>query len=193
MMSRLFLVRHGPTHVKAMVGWTDVKADLTDSAALARLRASLPQKALMISSDLRRAIDTADALQLRQRRLPHATGLREMHFGDWEMKTFNDVNVTDPDGIFAFYDTPGDVAPPNGESWNMFSARVDTALDTLRAEYHGSDLIIVAHFGVILRQFQRAKAISAYQAFGQKIENLSLTEIEITDHLWRVNRVNALI
>ena len=192
-MSRLFLVRHGPTHVKAMVGWTDAKADLTDSAALARLRASLPQKALMVSSDLRRAIDTADALQLRQRRLPHATGLRETHLGDWEMKTFNDVNVTDPDGIFAFYDTPGDVAPPNGESWNMFSARVDTALDTLRAEYHGSDLIIVAHFGVILRQFQRAKAISAYQAFGQKIENLSLTEIEITDHLWRVNRVNALI
>ena len=60
-MSRLFLVRHGPTHVKAMVGWTDVKADLTDAAALARLRASLPQKALMVSSDLRRAIDTADA------------------------------------------------------------------------------------------------------------------------------------
>ena len=116
-----------------------------------------------------------------------------MHFGDWEMKNFNDVNVTDQDSIFAFYDTPGDVAPPNGESWNMFSARVDTALDTLRAEYHGSDLIIVAHFGVILRQFQRAKAISAYQAFGQKIENLSLTEIEITDQLWRVNRVNALI
>ena len=132
-MSRLFLVRHGPTHVKAMVGWTDVKADLTDAAALARLRASLPQKALMVSSDLRRAIDTADALQLRQTRLPHAMGLREMHFGDWEMKTFNDVNATDPDGIFAFYDTPGDVAPPKGESWNMFSARVDSAIDTLRA------------------------------------------------------------
>jgi len=130
-MSRLFLVRHGPTHVKAMVGWTDVKADLTDAAALARLRASLPQKALMVSSDLRRAIDTADALQLRQTRLPHAMGLREMHFGEWEMKTFNDVNATDPDGIFAFYDTPGDVAPPKGESWNMFSARVDTAIDTL--------------------------------------------------------------
>ena len=192
-MSRLFLVRHGPTHVKAMVGWTDVKADLTDAAALARLRASLPQKALMVSSDLRRAIDTADALQLRQTRLPHAMGLREMHFGDWEMKTFNDVNATDPDGIFAFYDTPGDAAPPKGESWNIFSARVDSAIDTLQAKYLGSDLIIVAHFGLILRQFQRAKAISAYQAFAQKIDNLSLTEIEITDQRWRVIRVNALI
>ena len=97
-MSRLFLVRHGPTHVKAMVGWTDVKADLTDAAALARLRASLPQKALMVSSDLRRAIDTADALQVRQTRLPHEMGLREMHFGDWEMKTFNDV--VKANGIF---------------------------------------------------------------------------------------------
>jgi len=46
---------------------------------------------------------------------------------------------------------------------------------------------------VILRQFQRAKAIYAYQAFAQKIDNLSLTEIEITDQRWRVIRVNALI
>lgn len=176
-----------------MVGWADIKADLTDGAALARLRNILPQKALMVSSDLRRAIDTADALQERQTRLPNEAGLREMHFGDWEMKTFNDVNATDPDSIFAFYDTPGDVAPPKGESWNMFSLRVDSAIDTLRAKYRGSDLIIVTHFGVILRQFQRAKAISTYQAFAQKIDNLSLTEIEIVDEHWRVSRVNALI
>jgi broad specificity phosphatase PhoE len=42
-MSRIWLVRHGPTHAKGMVGWTDLPADLSDGAALARLNAHLPQ------------------------------------------------------------------------------------------------------------------------------------------------------
>ena len=36
-MTRLWWVRHGPTHAKAMVGWRDLPADLSDTAALARL------------------------------------------------------------------------------------------------------------------------------------------------------------
>ena len=32
-MTRFWLVRHGPTHAKTMVGWTDLPADLS-----ARLR-----------------------------------------------------------------------------------------------------------------------------------------------------------
>ena len=33
---RLWWVRHGPTHEKAMTGWRDVPADLSDTAAIAR-------------------------------------------------------------------------------------------------------------------------------------------------------------
>ncbi|MCX8953857.1 histidine phosphatase family protein, partial [Ruegeria sp. NA] len=36
-MTRLHLVRHGPTHAKTMVGWSDLPADLSDTAALRRL------------------------------------------------------------------------------------------------------------------------------------------------------------
>ncbi|MEN8741466.1 MAG: histidine phosphatase family protein, partial [Phaeobacter gallaeciensis] len=62
-MTRLFLVRHGPTHAKSMVGWSDLPADLSDSAALHRLSAALPEDALVVSSDLSRAADTASAIQ----------------------------------------------------------------------------------------------------------------------------------
>ncbi|MEJ1993014.1 MAG: phosphoglycerate mutase family protein, partial [Maritimibacter sp.] len=61
-MSRITLVRHGPTHQKNFVGWRDVPADLSDTAALARLSAALPDSAALISSDLIRAIATADAV-----------------------------------------------------------------------------------------------------------------------------------
>ena len=36
-VTRFWWVRHGPTHEKAFTGWRDVPADLSDSAALARL------------------------------------------------------------------------------------------------------------------------------------------------------------
>jgi hypothetical protein len=35
-MTRFWLVRHGPTHAKAMIGWTDLAADLSDQSALRR-------------------------------------------------------------------------------------------------------------------------------------------------------------
>ena len=36
-MTDIFLIRHGPTHAKGMVGWSDLAADLSDTQALARL------------------------------------------------------------------------------------------------------------------------------------------------------------
>ena len=55
-MSRFFWVRHGPTHAKTMVGWSDLPADLSDTARLARLSAHLPDGAPVVSSDLVRAV-----------------------------------------------------------------------------------------------------------------------------------------
>ena len=51
-------VRHAPTHENAFAGWRDVPADITNTARIARLNAALPKDALLVSSDLRRAIQT---------------------------------------------------------------------------------------------------------------------------------------
>ncbi len=172
-MTRFWLVRHGPTHAKTMVGWTDLPADLSDTAALARLDAFLPH-APVISSDLTRAITTADMLAPRPR-LPHDRDLREMHFGAWEMRSFAEIEATAPDHIRAFYETPGDVRPPGGESWHDLTARVEAALARLNGT--APDIIIVAHFGAIIAALQIALRLTPYQAFGHRIDNLSLTRI----------------
>lgn len=171
-MTRFWLVRHGPTHARAMIGWTDLPADLTDTAALARLSAHLPKTAPVISSDLVRAVATADALGPRPR-LPHDPALREIHFGQWEQRGFAEVEAEDPALIRAFWEQPGDICPPGGESWNDLSSRTWAALDRL----HGAapDLIIVAHFGPILAALQRAQGVTPAQVFAQKIDNLSVT------------------
>jgi alpha-ribazole phosphatase len=171
-MTRFWLVRHGPTHAKAMVGWTDLPADLSDTAALSRLARHLPQAAPVISSDLCRAVATADALGPRTR-LPHDPDLREIHFGQWETRAFAEIEAESPAHIRAFWETPGDIRSPGGESWNDLASRTWAALDRLQGI--APDLIIVAHFGPIVAALQRAQNIAPETAFAHRIDNLSVT------------------
>lgn len=184
-------VRHGPTHEKSFVGWRDVPADLSDTARTGRLTAYLPRTALVVSSDLSRAVATADVLAHHDRkRLHHAPALREMHFGAWDGMHFADVAIRDPELSRAFWEEPGDIAAPEGESWNQTAARVNTAVDAINAQYTGSHIIAVAHFGVILTQVQRALDVSPYEAFSHKIDNLSVTELSHDDGRWQATRIN---
>ncbi|NCX06556.1 MAG: histidine phosphatase family protein [Rhodobacteraceae bacterium] len=111
----LYLIRHAPTHRKSMVGWSDVDADFSDTDRFDALNAFLPQPANLVSSDLRRTVGTADRLATGRQRLEHCPKLREINFGDWELKTFAEIQETHAEDIRAFYETPGTLTAPNGE------------------------------------------------------------------------------
>lgn len=180
-MTRLWWVRHGPTHVKRMVGWTDVPADLSDTARIAALRAALPD-APIISSDLLRARQTADAIQDARRRLPHTSALREFHYGAWENRGFDAI---DSPALRDYFERPGGQRAPGGESWDDVAARVTNAVARLAGAH--SDLILVAHMGVILTQWAAATGLRPYNALAQKIDNLSLTRMD-----WDGTRLHAV-
>lgn len=188
-MTTFWWVRHGPTHEKAFVGWRDVPADLSDTAALSRLADYLPAEALVVSSDLSRCVTTADAIQGARVRLPHDPQLREFHFGDWDGMRFDAVAERDPELSRAYWETPGDAAPPGGESWNQAEARVSAAVDRLAAAHPGADLIAVAHFGVILSQLRRARGEDPAEVLAQKIDNLSVTRILVTGEVGPINHL----
>ncbi|GGH35679.1 Broad specificity phosphatase PhoE [Cribrihabitans marinus] len=189
-MTRLHLVRHGPTHARTMVGWSDLPADLSDTEAIGRLSAHLPEQAVVVSSDLIRAADTATALQGARTRLPDRAALREMRFGDWELRAHADIEAEDPERIRAFWDRPGEVRPPGGESWHELSARVDRDIDALVTAHPGGDIVVVAHFGVILCQLQRALRVSAEDVFAHRIDNLSVTRITCAPEDWTADLIN---
>ncbi|MEM9270468.1 MAG: histidine phosphatase family protein [Pseudomonadota bacterium] len=191
-MSTIFWVRHGPTHAKAAVGWTDLPADLTDKVRLDRVAAHLPQNAQFVTSDLSRTRDTGEALRRGRALLPERAGLREMHYGTWENRPFDEVAQEDPKLSRAFWTTPGDVAPPGGESWNTLRARVGAEVDALTPVLSETPLVVVAHFGVILAALQHATGMPATAAFGFKIDNLSVTQIDYIPkgQRWRVMCVN---
>lgn len=192
-MTHWHWVRHGPTHQKTFVGWRDVPADLSDTAQITRLSGHLPDEALLISSDLMRSVATADALSHPARhRLAHDPDLRELHFGDWDGMHFRDVSARDPELCRAYWETPGDVAPPNGESWNAAAARVGGAVDRLNNSHPEAHIIVVAHFGAILTQVQRALGVTAAEVMAHKIDNLSVTTLSHDSGNWQVGAINHL-
>ena len=186
-------LRHGPTHAKGLVGWSDVPADLSDRATLGRLRDFLPDEAALVSSDLVRASATADAVSHPGHlRLPANPAIREFNFGEWEMLDFNEVAARNPALALQFWQDPGDVSTPGGESWNDLSARVARWVDEMHQNAPHRHIIAVAHFGVILTQLQRALGVSAKEVMRHRIDNLSVTRLDWDGSDWTVSAINQL-
>jgi len=194
MRTTFWLVRHGPTHSTAANGWTDIAADLSDHAQVARTSAMIPSDAIVVSSDLSRAVDTADAVGGARERLGHHVDLREFNFGDWEGREFDEIAVNDPDASRHFWENPGDAAPPNGESFHALQGRVSRVLHDLAATHGDGHVCCVAHFGVILTAIAHASNMPASVATRFHIDNLSVTRIEYmhTTDSWVVKAVNHL-
>ncbi len=188
-MTTWWWVRHGPTHERAFAGRRDVPADLSDTARIARLGAALPRDALVVSSDLRRAVQTADAIAGGRVRLPHAPALKEFDFGDWEGVGFDEVAARDPALSRRYWESPGDVAPPGGESWNAAARRVAPFVDRMNQHHPGGHIVAVAHMGVIATQIGRAGGLTPKEAIRYRIEPLSVTRLDF-DGDWRVVCVN---
>ncbi len=183
-------MRHGPTHEKAFVGWRDVPADLSDQAAITRLADYLPKNAAVVSSDLSRARTTADAIARDRLRLADDPRLREFNFGVWDGLRFSEVAERDPELSRAFWEQPGDIAPPEGESWNTVAHRVAAAVDDLVEDHSDTPICIVAHIGVIMTQIARAQRKGAYAAMAHEIDNLSVTEVVKAPTGWTLGAIN---
>ena len=191
-MTRFWWVRHAPTHEKSFVGWRDVPADLSDTALIGRVADHLPAGAVIVASDLQRASTTSDAIGGARHRLPDVPALREMDFGIWDGMDWRDVAARDPDLSRRFWEEPGDLRAPDGESWNDVSARVARVVDDLTLRFAGRDIVLVAHMGVIMTQIQRASGSTAYQALGHQIDNLSVTRMARNGAGWTLGAVNHL-
>ncbi|WP_304107934.1 glucosyl-3-phosphoglycerate phosphatase [Mycolicibacterium bacteremicum] len=158
---RLVLLRHGQTEWNAgsrMQGQLDT--DLTDlgreqAAAAAEVLAKR-QPVTIVSSDLRRALDTATALGERAGVAVRVDErLRETHLGDWQGLNHIEVDAQAPGARLAWRDDAR-WAPHGGESRVDVAARsVPLVQELLAAESEwGTDgydrpVVLVAHGGLI--------------------------------------------
>ena len=96
---RLVMLRHGQTEYNLgsrMQGQLDTELTELGRAQAVAAAAALAkhQPLLIVSSDLRRAYDTAVALEERTGLPVHADDrLRETHLGDWQGMTHNEIDA----------------------------------------------------------------------------------------------------
>ena len=194
-MRRWHWVRHAPTGSGVLAGWHDVPADLSDLPALTALSKSLPQDAVMVSSDLARARSTMDAIKGGRRCLEPHPGLRELHYGRWEGQTIAQITATDPERSRAFWTNPEETHPPGGEDWQTLVARVSAAIADLSRSLPQGPVVVVSHHGPILAALQIATGQSTESALRFKLDHLGTTTMTELDppHGWRVDAVNVRV
>lgn len=137
----LYLIRHPRPQVAPGVCYGQTDLGLAESATdvAGRLRPLLPADFTLYASPLMRARLLAEALGT-PRLDPR---LKEIHFGEWEGRSFDDIGKP---ALDAWADAPLDFAPPGGESPRQMAARAHSFLADLRADAPAA-AVVVAHGG----------------------------------------------
>lgn len=147
--TRLVLLRHGATvHSAAQrfSGRNDLPLDeagVAQAAALAKR--SYGQVAAIVSSPIRRARETADAVA-GVLDLPVTTDddLAELDFGAFEGLTYAEVRERYPADLAAWSASP-ETPPPHGESFAAAARRVRRARDRIVAAHPDAVVLAVSH------------------------------------------------
>ncbi len=184
----IVLIRHGETAGNAarVVQRPDIPLSPRGIAQAERLARRLANSGItaILASDLTRAAMTAEHLA-RTTGLPIAFEplLHERNFGDIRGTAYADLGF-DP------FD-PG-YAPPNGESWEVFHARVDRAWARVQdaAAVTPGHLAVVTHGLVCKSLAARHLALPDGEDVPERWENTSVTMIDARAP-WRVSLLNC--
>ena len=153
--TRIIAIRHGETtwNVDTRIqGQLDIPLNETGRWQAHRLALALAGEDIqaIYASDLARAFETATAVS-QAVKVPIQTnpGLRERGFGDFQGKTFAEIEATFPEQALRWRKRDPNFAPTGGESLIQFRDRAVSTVHTLAAKHPGEQIVIVAHGGVM--------------------------------------------
>jgi broad specificity phosphatase PhoE len=149
--TRLLLLRHGQTELSVQRRYSGHgDPELTplghaQAAGAAARIANVPDVAAVLTSPLRRALQTATLVAEATGAPLHVRkGLIETDFGAWEGLTFPEARDRDPQ-LHAEWLGSEEVAPPGGESFAAVGRRVAAELADVLRDYPGATLVLVSH------------------------------------------------
>ena len=185
----IFLIRHGETvgNAARIVQLPDNPLSPRGIAQAERLARRLADQGIthIVSSDLARAVTSAECLRcLTGVSLSFEPLLQERNFGD--------LRGTPYDALGFDMFEPG-YAPPHGETWEVFHARVDEAWARVREMAAAADghLAVVTH-GLVCRSLAAHHLILPDgEAVPVRWENASLTIVD-GPAPWRVRLLNCV-
>jgi len=190
--TRICIIRHGETEwnvEKRIQGHTDVPLNAVGRAqALAMaFNAAHQPFAAIYSSDLARAVETAQALAQREdeevKRLPQ---LRERHFGIFQGITADEAAALYPEAYAHYVARDPDYDFETGESLRRFAERVADAIDWLVRHHSGQTIAAVCHSGVLDVIYRRATGRPLHTARDFKIPNCGLNWFRFDGQGWHL-------
>jgi phosphoserine phosphatase len=156
MATHLYLTRHGETiwnTQKKMQGWKD--SPLTDKGIkqARQLADRLSNVTLdgIYSSTSNRAIATAEIIKgERSIDVMKLDSLRELSFGCWEGKTFEENEKDTPEEWLTFWEKPHLFSSGTVESFNIVQQRMVEAIESIVKRHPSENICIVTH-GIALK------------------------------------------
>lgn len=201
--TRWWLVRHAPViGVEGKIyGSDDVPCDVSDAPSFKNLAARLPGDAHWITSHLGRARLTAQTIRDAGLETPDPLIDRrfgEQCFGDWQGRSWSEMEGLDPETYHAFWRDPVRNRTPGGESFADQIQRVGEAIEEYTVRHAGRDIVCVSHGGTIRAALSHALGLDPKAGMAISVHTLSMTVMEhVPDGLlrgrggsWRIVHVN---
>ncbi len=199
-VTRWWWIRHAPVPdgKNIVYGQMDLDADCADTEAFQGLAQKLPAGAVLVTSDLKRTTQTANAIRDAGLDIPEPIvepDLREQHFGDWQGMSHEAFGLLREATPHRHWRLPSFIQAPNGENFVHLIARVTPAITRLSEEHAGRDIIAVTHGGTIRAALSLALGLDPETALAFATQNLGITRLDlITDRAngvaWRITAVN---
>ena len=186
----IFLIRHGETlgNATRTVQHPDIPLSPRGLEQAERLAKRLEREGItaILASDYTRAAQTAA-------HIGRVTGLPVRHEPLLQERNFGDIRGT-PYADLGFDMFAPDYAPPNGETWEVFHARVDRAWEVVRAAVAGTagHLAVVTH-GLVCRSLAaRHLLLPEGAVVPERWENTAVTIVDVPAP-WSVRRLNCIV
>ncbi len=182
--TRLLAIRHGETawNVDTRIqGHIDIALNDNGQWQALRVAQALAHEdiAAIYSSDLQRAFATAQAIA-------HATGaplipergLRERSFGDFEGRSFAQIEQESPEHALRWRKRDPHYAPAGGgESLIALRVRVQEAVQRLAARHDGQQIVLVAHGGVLDVLYRLATGLELHAPRTWQLSNAAINRL----------------
>ncbi len=180
----LYLIRHGRTDHNAsglLLGHLDPELDEKGRQQAEAVAKALPNVDRIISSPLRRAQQTAEAIA-RQANIEIEIDERwiELNYGDYDGVPLGSL---EPE-LWQKWRTDLDFRPPNGESMRELAKRIDGAMQSL-ADYQNDPSIstaVVTHVSPLKSAVCWSMGVDDLVAWRLWVTNASITVVDLTKH-----------
>jgi alpha-ribazole phosphatase len=184
MAAKVILIRHGDTgrqYRDRFIGATDVPLSPEGRLQSALLAQSLRRAAVVkcLASPALRTRETVRAALDGSALSPEfEPDIREVDFGDWEGKTFEEIRASDPEAVDRWAAYRPDFAFPRGEAIAAFVERVVKTGSRIAAD-PAETVAVVTHAGVIRALICHYLALDSRNYLNFEVKPASLTTIAV--------------